>query len=260
MRTEQCEKFFDILKKWMPATVTNSELYEDYEYSESYVGWDVHPLSVGYTHGGLKVEGYSKAVDAPYIISCRCGHTLQADRKRIEENMTCGCWDRAVRTAYLIRLRIEALRVWMAHMQTWLKDLEAIKAFSMDYLAQVGPPPTTGKNLVQREQGPYRPVLSRNTPTPVDQLEFLDFFYTILPPPHYAEWLTNLSEHALHDHPLWEGMPMNSLAGFEDTRTELPEFDSSTFISLLNFIEENHDEFFKGNDFKKPLDGDPPSC
>ena len=65
MRTEECEKFFDLLKRWMPATFTNSELHEEYEFSEVFVGREKNPLPVGFTHGGLTIEGYSKAVDAP---------------------------------------------------------------------------------------------------------------------------------------------------------------------------------------------------
>lgn len=258
MRTEECEKFFDLLKRWMPATFTNSELHEEYEFSEVFVGREKNPLPVGFTHGGLTIEGYSKAVDAPYIVSCLCGHMLQSERSRIENNMTCGCWDRAVRTAYLIRMRIEALRVWMGHMKEWLKDLESIKQFSMDYLSKVGAPSTYEKSLVQIETGPFHPALKRNAPTPPEQLEFLDFFYVVLPPPFYMDWLRDLATHALEDHPLWEAMPMNSLAGYEDAKTELPEFDANCFISLVNFLTENEKRFYDGkNRLKKPLDGEP---
>lgn len=257
MRTKECEKFFELLKRWMPATITNSELHEEYEFSEVFVGRDKDPLPVGFIHGGLSIQGYSKSPDAPYIVSCLCGHTLQSDRSRIEENMTCGCWDRAVRTAYLIRMRIEALRVWMAHMKEWLKDLESIKQFSMDYLSKVGSPNPIGKSLIQKESGPFHPVLVRKNPAPVEQLEFLDFFYTILPPPAYMDWLQSLATQALEDQPLWEAMPMNSLAGYEDAKTELPEFDANCFISLVNFLKENEERFFDGkNRFKNPPDGE----
>lgn len=237
--------FHDIFKKYLPLTL--SPIPEDTVLAESPTCLDESkkPLTIGLECGALKVEAFSNSIYSPYILSCVCGRRFRGNKSLFLNQRHCGCFHKAVRMAYLIRMRIEALRVWMGNIQDWLADMKVIQEYMVNFLTEAGAVADRRRKVIaQVEKGECVPDL-HHTAVDFTQQEFLDFWFLVSPPTEYAKWLKQLAKHAREDYPLWESIPITSLDGYEDLKNELPEFDAASFINLINMLVANESAYYE---------------
>ena len=92
-------------------------------------------------------------------------------------NSSCGCFPKAVRTAYLIRMRIEVVRSWMNNIQSWLQDLDVIEEYMLDFIEKA-------RNINERRSAYVRRAVKEGevhlTHGNLEAMpqELLDFFIT----------------------------------------------------------------------------------
>jgi hypothetical protein len=232
--------FQELMYKWLPATLEFNYRGEDFDVYDYYAagtsGGGQNPLAIGSTNGALEIIGYTKFPSTPYAVRCVCGRVMKLNIKDFNEHPHCGCFFRAVRTAYLIRTRIEAVRSWLNNVGDWLLDLEVIEDYMVDFIDK-------SRGLDQRKtpyvrKSPAEPFINllHGKTDPMPQ-EFLDFFLLISTTKSYKKLLTELVDKN-SEYPLWEAIPLSDMSEYERVSNSLPEFDAATFINLIHHLNE----------------------
>lgn len=198
---------------------------------------------IGEVNGGLKLVGYNADFSRPLVVECVCGRQVSVTLRQFKYNRNCGCFDRAIRTAYLIRTRVELLRTWFSYVGEWMDDINDVKSYFLDVLFSGAVPNQTTKRYSKNVIADKRGRLGHTELTP-EQQKVLDFMYLIAPTSEYEQWIRRVSEHLLTDYPLWQSIPMLSMEEFEIARKQIPEFDTKTFIELIKFLHDNNEHFY----------------
>lgn len=224
----------------LPEDVKNPPTYTKYYGSEK------NPLPIGHKQGLLTVIGYSHDTKKPYVLKCKCGNVLIASRNQLIKSkeiiLHCGCFDQITRAAYLIRLRVEALRSWWAQMNYWLDDLHTLREWAKRYRIKIKPYTRGGKSLypeVVRLEHAENPLLIDHgiNEVPEGDVEEVDAFLKLLAPnPEYEQFLRTTADALTKNYEPWPAIPMASASAYYSYKNELPEFDAATFINFVNYL------------------------
>lgn len=157
------ENLQELFRRWTPVTLINlPEEIQTPEIFPDYMGPEKDPAPVGHVKGLLTVLGYSHDLKRPYVVKCVCGNILKASVQQVslqykmaqylsQDTLCCGCFCQITRTAYLIRLRVEALRSWCQQMGSWLDDLNTLRRYARKYKVEIS------KNVEHRK--PLRQIV-----------------------------------------------------------------------------------------------------
>jgi hypothetical protein len=244
------ENLQELFRRWTPVTLINlPEEIQTPEIFPDYMGPEKDPAPVGHVKGLLTVLGYSHDLKRPYVVKCVCGNLLKASVQQVslqykmaqylsQDTLCCGCFCQITRTAYLIRLRVEALRSWCQQMGSWLDDLNTLRRYARKYKVEIS------KNVEHRK--PLRQIVRmeyeddpltfdrRVEPKMIDDQDM--FMKLIAPSPEYEKFLREMADKLAHEYEPWAAIPMASLSAYASYKRELPEFDAATFINFVNYL------------------------
>lgn len=233
----QDENLHELLRRWTPVTLINlPEEIKSPDIYPDYMGKEKKPLPIGQEIGLLTVVGYSHDVNKPYVFKCACGNLIKANGSSASRVSHCGCFSQITRTAYLIRLRVEALRSWCQQMNAWLDDLNALREHANKYKAKYTQHKQSMAPSLQRIEYADDPLtfdrkISREKITDYDV-----FMKLIAPSPEYEKFLRGVADKLANVYEPWSAIPMASLSAYASYKRELPEFDSATFINFVNYL------------------------
>ncbi len=228
--------FQEVLYNWTPATLNPKVKTEDFEIFETKEHLiNVAPHAKGSINGALEIIGFTKDPNAPYAVRCGCGRVLKMNVDEFINNSSCGCFPKAVRTAYLIRMRIEVVRSWMNNIQSWLQDLDVIEEYMLDFIEKARNINEQRSAYVRRAVKEGEVHLTHGNLEAMPQ-ELLDFFMVVAMSPGYKDFLDRMTE-LNKAYNLWEAIPLKDINQLEGWGNSMPEFDMYTFINFMNFLE-----------------------
>lgn len=233
----QDENLHELLRRWTPVTLINlPEEIKSPDIYPDYVGKEKKPLPVGQEVGLLTIVGYSHDVNKPYVFKCACGNLIKASSFGASRVSHCGCFSQITRTAYLIRLRVEALRSWCQQMNAWLDDLNALRNHANKYKVKYSQHKQSLSPTLQRIEYADDPLTFDRKVSPEKITDYDVFMKLIAPSPEYEKFLREVSDRLANVYEPWSAIPMASLSAYASYVRELPEFDSATFINFVNYL------------------------
>lgn len=232
------ESIQEVFRRWTPVALMNlPEEVKTPETFPDYMGTDDEPLPVGHSQGILTVIGYSHDVRYPYVAQCACGNVVTMNRLQLTRKQHhCGCLTQIMRSAYLIRLRVEAMRSWWQQVPLWLDDLDKLREHAKKYKKAVKRTNKYNAKLshVEYADDPLtfdREVETSGSPDGVDA-----FLSLIAPSEEYSQFLRSIAEKLTKEYKPWPAIPMANTSAYASYKNELPEFDAATFINFVNYL------------------------
>lgn len=231
------EPIQELLRRWTPISLMGiPEEVKSPEVFTDYLGTDSDPIPIGHTSGLLTVIGYSHDVGRPYVAQCACGNvcTFTHLSLKVERPHHCGCLYQITRTAYLIRLRLEAMRSWWQHVPSWLDDLDKLREYGKKYHSSFNGKSYPAKlTRIESKENPLEFDRKVEGGHPDKEDAFLAF---IAPTEEYSKFLREIATKLIEEYRPWPAIPMANVSAYASYKQELPEFDSATFINFVNYL------------------------
>lgn len=234
----QPENIQEVFRRWTPVALMNlPEEVKTPDTFPDYMGTDDNPLPIGHSRGILTVIGYSHDVRYPYVAQCACGNVVTMNHKHLTSTQYhCGCLTQIMRSAYLIRLRIEAMRSWWQQVPMWLDDLDKLREHAKKYKKSIRKTAKYNAMLshVEYADDPLtfdREIESSGSPDNEDA-----FLSLVAPSEEYSQFLRDIAEKLTNVYEPWPAIPMANTSAYASYKNELPEFDAATFINFVNYL------------------------
>ena len=248
----QPESIQEIFRRWTPIALMNlPEEVKTPDTFPDYMGTDDDPLPIGYSRGILTVIGYSHDVRYPYVAQCACGNVVTMNYNHLTcKQYHCGCLTQIMRSAYLIRLRVEAMRSWWQQVPMWLDDLDKLREHAKKYRKRLKKTSKYDAKLTHVEYADDPLTFDREVEASVLPDNPDVFLSLVAPSEEYSQFLRDIAEKLTNVHKPWSAIPMANASAYASYKNELPEFDAATFINFVNYLADaQEDKNLKPTDY-----------